>query len=48
MASVIPVLAALLGVGALIAFRGCPMCWLTGLVQTLEQPAPNNHSGEQL
>ena len=23
-----------LGVGSLIAFRGCPMCWIIGLVET--------------
>lgn len=25
-----------LGVVALLAFRGCPMCWTIGLVQTIQ------------
>ena len=25
------------GVGALVALRGCPMCWTMGLVETLSQ-----------
>jgi hypothetical protein len=32
--SVLPWLAAL---GALVTFRGCPMCWTVGLVETLLQ-----------
>lgn len=32
-----PVLALLAGVGALVAFRGCPMCWTMGLFETLAQ-----------
>ncbi len=45
--SVIPFIAVLLGIGALIAFRGCPMCWLVSLVQALEKPAPTQ-SGDHL
>lgn len=30
-----PVLAVLAGLGALVALRGCPMCWTIGLVETL-------------
>ena len=25
------------GVAALVALRGCPMCWIVGLVETLSQ-----------
>ena len=25
------------GVGALVAFRGCPMCWTVGLFETIGQ-----------
>jgi hypothetical protein len=25
------------GVAALVALRGCPMCWIAGLVETLSQ-----------
>jgi hypothetical protein len=32
-----PGLALLAGVGALIAFRGCPICWTVGLFETLAQ-----------
>ncbi len=32
-----PMLALLAGVGALVAFRGCPMCWTVGLFETLAQ-----------
>ncbi len=32
-----PMLALLAGVGALVAFRGCPMCWTMGLFETLAQ-----------
>ena len=27
-------LSVILGLGALLAFRGCPMCWTLGLVET--------------
>lgn len=27
----------LAGVGALLAFRGCPMCWTVGLFETIAQ-----------
>lgn len=30
-----PVLAIAAGLSALIAFRGCPMCWTIGLVETI-------------
>lgn len=30
-----PVLSVLAGLGALVALRGCPMCWTIGLVETL-------------
>ena len=32
-----PLLAFALGVIALSAFRGCPLCWLLGLIETLRQ-----------
>ena len=32
-----PILALLAGVGALVAFRGCPMCLTVGLFETLAQ-----------
>jgi len=38
----LPLVALLLGGGALIAFRGCPTCWLAGLfeVASTKKPAP--------
>jgi hypothetical protein len=30
-------LSLLAGVGALVAFRGCPMCWTVGLIETISQ-----------
>ena len=30
-------LAALLGAGALLAFRGCPACWLAGLFEVISR-----------
>lgn len=38
----LPVVALLLGGGALVAFRGCPTCWLAGLfeVASMKKPAP--------
>ncbi len=38
----LPVVALLLGGGALVAFRGCPTCWLAGLfdVASTKKPAP--------
>ncbi len=30
-----PILALGLGVCMLVAFRGCPVCWTTGLIETL-------------
>ena len=30
-------LPALAGVGAVVLLRGCPMCWLMGLFETLQQ-----------
>jgi hypothetical protein len=32
-----PVLALTAGLGALLAFRGCPLCWSIGLAETLGQ-----------
>lgn len=32
-----PTLSILAGIGALIAFRGCPMCWTIGLIETVVQ-----------
>jgi len=29
----LPVVALLLGAGALVAFRGCPICWIAGLFE---------------
>ncbi|MCX6365146.1 MAG: hypothetical protein NTX57_00325 [Armatimonadetes bacterium] len=28
-------LSSLLGLGGLVALRGCPMCWTMGLIETL-------------
>lgn len=28
------------GAGAVLLMRGCPMCWLAGLVETLSRRAP--------
>ena len=30
-----PALAAIAGLGALVAMRGCPLCWTLGLFETL-------------
>jgi hypothetical protein len=35
-------LSLLAALGALIAFRGCPICWTIGLVETLLQKALRN------
>ncbi|MGC1174602.1 hypothetical protein [Polaromonas sp.] len=32
-----PFMALLAGAGALIAMRGCPVCWTLGLVETIGQ-----------
>ncbi len=32
-----PAMALLAGAGALVAMRGCPVCWTIGLVETLGQ-----------
>jgi hypothetical protein len=32
-----PALSLLAAAGALIAFRGCPLCWTVGLVETIVQ-----------
>jgi len=32
-----PWLALAAGAGALVALRGCPMCWTVGLIETLSQ-----------
>lgn len=32
-----PILAMLAGIGGLIAFRGCPMCWTIGLFESISQ-----------
>ncbi len=32
-----PFMALLAGAGALVAMRGCPVCWTIGLVETLGQ-----------
>lgn len=34
-----------LGLLALIAFRGCPVCWLTGLIETLAIAVLRRHEG---
>ena len=44
------------GVAALVALRGCPMCWTVGLVETLSQGrcdsidarSTNNAAGESI
>lgn len=33
LAGSVPAVAALLGIGALAAFRGCPACWIAGLFE---------------
>lgn len=35
--STTPVPALLAGVAALVALRGCPMCWTLGLIETVSQ-----------
>ena len=32
-----PIASVGLGILALVSFRGCPMCWIAGLVGTLQQ-----------
>ena len=32
-----PITSVGLGVLALVSFRGCPMCWIAGMVGTLQQ-----------
>jgi hypothetical protein len=32
-----PIAAVLAGIGALVAMRGCPVCWTIGLIETLRQ-----------
>jgi hypothetical protein len=34
-----PLLAGVAGIAALIALRGCPMCWIVGLLETLRADA---------
>lgn len=43
LAGSLPLAALLLGGGALVAFRGCPTCWLAGLfeVASTKKPAPH-------
>ncbi len=36
----LPLVALLLGGGALIAFRGCPTCWLAGLFEVARAKKP--------
>jgi hypothetical protein len=35
----LPLLAGVAGIAALIALRGCPMCWTVGLFETLRANA---------
>ena len=37
LAATYPIFSVGLGVLALVSFRGCPMCWLAGMVSTLQQ-----------
>jgi hypothetical protein len=30
-----PILSVLFGIGAFAALRGCPICWLMGLIETI-------------
>lgn len=39
-----PTLSILAGMGALIAFRGCPVCWTVGLIETVMQKAKRSTS----
>ena len=36
------------GVAALVALRGCPMCWTVGLVETLSQGRRDSTTGSLL
>ncbi len=38
-----PVVSVVLVLGSLLAFRGCPMCWVAGLFGTLQQKFPRQH-----
>ena len=42
LAQSLPLIALLLGAGALVAFRGCPTCWIAGLFEviSLKKEAP--------
>ncbi len=39
-----PILIALLIIGAMLLLRGCPMCWLMGLFETMRNQKLNNKS----
>ncbi len=38
-----PWLSLLPGIAALFAFRGCPVCWLTGLIETVAYGVLRHH-----
>ncbi len=40
LAGSLPIVALLLGGGALVAFRGCPTCWLAGLFEVASTKKP--------
>lgn len=40
LAGSLPLVALLLGGGALVAFRGCPTCWLAGLFEVARAKKP--------
>ena len=40
LAGSLPLVALLLGGGALVAFRGCPACWLAGLFEAASTKKP--------
>ena len=42
--SVSPMPALLAGVAALVALRGCPLCWTMGLVETVSQRLKARHA----
>jgi len=35
--------AVIAGVGAIVLLRGCPMCWLMGLFETIKQKGRASH-----
>lgn len=40
-----PALALIAGISALVAFRGCPICWAIGLIETISYKVRKLHKG---